>query len=95
LGLMRDLFKFRPPPKGFGSQLVLVLLFVGLMTTAIYVGSFVSHFLWILGTEKPVHSAEDAPAWLAIPSFIIGYGLFFLIARRFRFVERFVKACQK
>ena len=92
---MRDSLKIWPPPKGFALQLVLVLFMTALIGGGIYVGSFASHFIWVLTTRETVHTAQDSPAWLVIPSFAIGCGLFFLIARCLKLMQRFLKACQR
>lgn len=92
---MRESPMIRPPPKGFGLQLLLVILLVALALGGIYFGSFISHFLWALISSERVHAADGSPAWLVIPSFTIGFGLFFLVARWFRLFERLVKACQR
>lgn len=92
---MRDFFRMRRPPEGFGLQLVLVISTVALMLGGIYVRSFVSHFVWMLTTKEAVHSAKDFPAWLAFPSVAIGFGLVFLIGRWLRLLEKFARAFRR
>ena len=92
---MHPQLKIRPPPKGFGSQLILVVFTVALMLGGIYVGSFVTHFLWVVITAARAHGVQDSPAWLVIPSFAIAIILFIIVARWLRLMERLLKASQK
>jgi len=90
---MNASFKIRPPPKGFALQLAIVVILVALLLGGVYVGSFVSHFVWAVVTKPS--SAEEAPAWLVLPSFFIAFVLFIVAARWLRLIDRLLKACDK